>query len=152
MSPNLKAFLDTIAHSEIGDALLSVSDNGYNVCVGSTPANPILFGSYAAHPKIHNDKTNSDAAGRYQFMGRYWAPYSIQLNLPDFGHESQDRWCVQLIKECHALDDIELGHFEVAVRKCSTRWASFPGSPYGQHTNDMQALKNAYIKAGGTVS
>jgi hypothetical protein len=43
MSPNLKAFLDMIAWSEIGPALLAKSDNGYNVCVGSTPEKPILL-------------------------------------------------------------------------------------------------------------
>lgn len=151
MSPNLKAFLDTIAWSEIGPALLAKSDNGYNVCVGSTPAHPILFPSYVSHPRRHDAATNSDAAGRYQFMGRYWAPYSLQLSLPDFGPASQDRWCVQLIKECHALDDIELGHFEKAVRKC-TRWASFPGSGCGQRENTIADLMRAYRAAGGAVA
>lgn len=152
MSPNLKAFLDMLAWSEIGPALLALSDNGYNVCVGSTPQHHILFPSYAVHPRIHNVAQDSDAAGRYQFMGRFWAPYSIQLKLPDFGHESQDRWCVQLIKECHALDDIELGHFDTAVVKCKSRWASLPGAGYGQHENAMAACRQAFINAGGSIS
>lgn len=152
MSPNLKAFLDTIAHSEIGAELLAKSDNGYNVCVGSTPANPILFDSYATHPRRHDAATNSDAAGRYQFMGRYWAPYSLQLGLPDFGPESQDKWCVKLIQECHAQDDIELGHFTTAISKCRSRWASLPGAGYGQHENSLVALQAAYLNAGGTLA
>jgi muramidase (phage lysozyme) len=50
--PKVLAFLDMIAHSEIGDALLAVSDDGYNVIVGSTAAKPHLLASYADHPQI----------------------------------------------------------------------------------------------------
>jgi muramidase (phage lysozyme) len=67
---NIKAYLDAVAWAEIGPRLLAQSDNGYNVCVGSTLAAPILFDSYDRHPMIRNKATNSDAAGRYQFMGR----------------------------------------------------------------------------------
>lgn len=152
MTPNLKAFLDLIAASEIGPALLAVSDNGYDVLVGSTPMHPMLFDSYAAHPRIHNAAMNSDAAGRYQFMGRYWDAYRAQLRLPDFGRDSQDRWAIQLIRECHALDDIEAGRITDAVTKCRSRWASFPGAGYpGQHMNRMDDLVAAYQAAGGSL-
>lgn len=149
---NRAAFRDMLAWSEIGAALLSMTDNGYNVCVGSTPAHPIVFKSYAAHPRIHNDATDSDAAGRYQFMGRYWMPYKLLLKLPDFGHESQDRWCDQLIRECHALDDVDAGRIESAIAKCASRWASLPGNSYGQHTNKVSDLMAAYTAAGGVLS
>jgi muramidase (phage lysozyme) len=155
MSPNLQAFLDTTAYAEIGPELLALSDNGYNVIVGSTPRNPILFHDYSKHPQQRQSITlrgsiiSSDAAGRYQFMGRYWSHYKLQLNLPDFGPESQDRWAIQLIRECKALDDIELGHFTRAIAKCSSRWASFPGAGYGQPEKRMDALAAAYERAGG---
>ena len=152
VSDNLKAFLDLIAYSEIGPALLAVSDNGYNVLVGATADKPLLFDSYVTHPRVHNYAMNSDAAGRYQFMGRYWPAYKLQLSLPDFGPESQDRWAVQLIKECRALDDVLTGHITIAVGKCSSRWASFPGNNYGQHMNQMSALEDAYERAGGTFA
>lgn len=152
MSPNLKAFLDMIAWSEIGPKLLALSDNGYNVIVGSTPARPILFHDYSTHPQIRNSAMNSDAAGRYQFMGRYWSHYKLQLSLPDFGPESQDKWAVQLIKECRALDDIELGNFTKAVGKCASRWASLPGAGYGQRENKIDALEAAYEAAGGAFA
>lgn len=152
MTQNLKAFLDTLAVSEIGPELLARSDNGYNVCVGSTPAHPILFQSYASHPRRHDSATNSDAAGRYQFMGRYWEHYRDQLRLPDFGPASQDKWCVQLIRECHALDAIEAGHFDEAVQLCRSRWASLPGAGYGQHENRLADLRQAYIIAGGKLA
>ena len=149
MSPNLRAFLDCIAYSEIGPALLAKSDNGYNVLVGATADAPLLFHDYSTHPMIRNAKLNSDAAGKYQFMGRYWSHYKLQLSLPDFGHESQDKWAVQLIKECHALDDVENGNITKAIAKCSSRWASFPGAGYGQHENRMDVLQAAYERAGG---
>lgn len=151
MSPNMRAFLDTLAHSEIGPALLAESDNGYNVLVGSTPAHPLLFTDYSTHPKIHNVETNSDAAGRYQFMGRYWAPYKAQLHLPDFGPASQDLWCQQLIRECHATAAVESGDLENVVELCRSRWASLPGAGYGQHENSLSALRAAFVAAGGTL-
>lgn len=152
MTPNLSAFLHMIAFSEIGPKLLALSDNGYNVLVGSTPSKPLLFHDYSTHPQIRNKAMNSDAAGRYQFMGRYWSHYKLKLSLPDFGHQSQDRWAVQLIKECRALDDIETGHFAKAVAKCSSRWASFPGAGYNQPEHSMPTLEAAYEAAGGTFA
>jgi muramidase (phage lysozyme) len=149
LAANLAAFLDMIAASEIGPKLLSITDDGYNVIVGSTPQAPILLVDYSTHPQEHIPGMNSDAAGRYQFMGRYWSHYKLQLSLPDFGPESQDRWAVQLIKECRALDDILTGHFDKAVAKCSSRWASLPGAGYGQHENLLVALEDAYERAGG---
>jgi muramidase (phage lysozyme) len=152
MHANLRAFLATIAWCEIGPALLAISDNGYNVCVGSTPAKPILFDSYAAHPRKRSDAMNSDAAGRYQFMGRYWAHYKRHLGLPDFGKESQDKWAIQLIKECNAMQDVLAGNFATAVSKCRSRWASFPGAGYGQPDKALAAMEAVYRAAGGSVA
>lgn len=155
MTPNEKAFLDALAVSEIGESLLKASDNGYNVIVGSTPTKPDLFTSYDKHPaklvRLGED-LQSTAAGRYQLLSRYYNVYKKQLNLPDFSPASQDAIALQQIKECHAIDDINKGNFEAAVIKCNRIWASLPGSPYGQHTNSMDALKRAYINAGGTLT
>jgi muramidase (phage lysozyme) len=149
---NLKAFLDAIAWSEIGPRLLNITDNGYNVCVGSTPSKPILFDSYAAHPRIRCDAQNSDAAGRYQFMGRYWPAYRDQLHLPDFGKDSQDKWALQLVRECGAYEDVCAGRIEQAITKCRSRWASLPGAGYKQRENRMADLVAAYQRAGGAVA
>jgi muramidase (phage lysozyme) len=152
MSKNLKAFLDTIAWSELGDKLLAVSDRGYNVCVGSTPAKPILFRSYAMHPMQRCAALNSDAAGRYQFMGRYWSHYRNQLELKDFGPDAQDKWAIRLIAECKALGDVEAGRLEAAVYRCNSRWASFPGAGYGQPEHKMESLRAAFVRFGGVLS
>ena len=102
-SKNVCAFLDMLADSEIGSALLALSDDGYNVLEGSTPQAPILFPvnpdgtpDYRQHPVVTlNSIETSTAAGRYQIMQRYAEAYQAQLGLPDFGHLSQDLIAVQ---------------------------------------------------------
>ena len=149
MTTNLKAFLDTIAFSEIGAALLAKSDNGYNVVVGGA-----LFSPYDDHPRVVvtlNGNLKSTAAGRYQILERYFDAYKTQLDLPDFSPESQDAIAVQMIKECHAFDDILAGNFDSAIEKCASRWASFPGADYDQHENKMEDLRQAFTDAGGLI-
>jgi len=158
MSPNLKAFLDMIAHSELGDALIAASDNGYNVIVGSTARNPRLFASYADHPRelvtmvIRGKILKSTAAGRYQILSRYFAAYKQRLGLKDFGPDAQDAIAIQMIRECKALPDIEAGRFAQAVEKCRSRWASLPGAGYDQHENKLNDLQAAFTKAGGKLA
>lgn len=159
MNRNRKAFLDMIAWSEIGPRLLALSDNGYNVIVGSTPEKPILFRGYADHPRRlveieigQGNVVRSTAAGRYQVLKRYFDAYREQLGLPDFSPASQDAIALQLIRECKALADVDAGRIETAIRKCASRWASFPGAGYGQHENKIAKLLDAYIAAGGTFA
>lgn len=152
---NRTAFLDMIAHSEIGPALLAKSDRGYNVIVGSTPMSPTLFQSYVDHPRklvLIRPGLWSTAAGRYQVLAHYFDVYKAQLRLPDFSPASQDAIALQLIGECHALDDINAGRVEMAITKCCSRWASLPGAGYQQHENAMSDLVAAYQAAGGVVA
>jgi muramidase (phage lysozyme) len=158
MSPNLHAFLDMIAFSELGPELLAESDNGYDVVVGSRPGHVQLFAPYDDHPwqrvtlTIHGKLVISTAAGRYQILGRYFDTYRMQLGLPDFGHDAQDLIAIQMIRECHAMQDIEDGAFAVAVGKCRSRWASLPGAGYGQHEQQLADLTAAYTAAGGALA
>lgn len=158
MNTNRKAFLDMLATSELGARLLVASDNGYNVLVGSTPDHPRLFSSYVDHPRQliqvdHNGKAiPSTAAGRYQILARYFDTYKRQLGLKDFSPASQDAIALQMIGECRALDDIDLGLLATAVNKCRSRWASLPGAGYGQHENDFAQLAAAYRRAGGVIA
>jgi muramidase (phage lysozyme) len=149
---NRCAFLDALAFSEIGPALLAKTDNGYNVLVGSTPDDPMTFSSYARHPDLYNAHLGSTAAGRYQILARWWAVYQKLLNLPDFSPLSQDMYALQQIRERKAIALIDAGAFQAAVTACNGIWASLPGSPYGQRTNPMSALQDAYVAAGGTLS
>ena len=152
---NQRAFLDMIAHSEIGPGLLAVSDNGYNVIVGSTTAHPDLFSDYSDHPRKFVSLTStlaSSAAGRYQLLARYFDAYKKQLGIPDFSPDSQDAIALQQIKECKAIPSIESGQFGAAVMQCAHIWASLPGAGYSQHENKMADLQAAYVAAGGSLA
>jgi muramidase (phage lysozyme) len=159
---NRCAFLDAIAGSEIGPQLLAETDNGFNVLVGSTPGHPLTFPSYSDHPNIFNAALDSTAAGRYQLLHRFWADrvvngkvmrgYKTMLGLHDFSPLSQDKVALQQIRECNALADIDDGNFAHAIALCSHIWASLPGSPWLQHTNQIALLQGYYTAAGGTVA
>lgn len=148
---NVWAFLWMIKVSELGRPLIAASDSGYNVLVGATASKPLLFPSYAAHPNILNRRLNSTAAGAYQLLGRYFSPYKALLKLPDFGPISQDRIAIQQMRERSALAPLQQGDLATAIDRCSNIWASFPGSPYGQHTNTLDYLRDAYTEAGGSL-
>jgi muramidase (phage lysozyme) len=149
---NLDAFLTTIAISEGTEF---IGDRGYNCIVGSTPAHPHLFDSYADHPRIAvrlSPTLVSTAAGRYQILERFYDAYRTSLHLPDFSPASQDAIATQMIRERHALEDVMAGRLESAVAKCSNIWASLPGNDYGQHQNTLASLHSAYLQAGGLVA
>jgi len=149
---NRNAFLATIAYSEVGPELISISDAGYNVLVGSTPQKPLLFDDYSKHPRILNRELNSTAAGLYQIIYPTWLGLCKNYGFTDFFPDSQDIMALDLITEHNAIDDVDAGRFEDAIFKCSAEWASLPGSDSGQHQNHMLTLKNVYIKAGGTLT
>jgi muramidase (phage lysozyme) len=138
--------------SEIGYQMLALSDDGYNVLVGSTPTNMRTFSDYSTHPNVLNRLYNSTAAGKFQVLYRYWTVYKTTLQLPDFGHDSQDRIALQMISECGAINDVDFGRVEVAMSKVKSRWASLPGSGYGQHENRASDLIAAYTSFGGLVT
>lgn len=158
---NLRAFLDTIAFSE---GTLLIGDRGYNCLVGSTPRQPLLFGSYLDHPRatirVRKDNPStpfdeeilSTAAGRYQILARYFDAYRKTLGLTDFGPGSQDSIATQMLREQKALQDIEAGRLDSAISKARNIWASFPGAGYGQHEHQLSTLRNAYVRAGGKLA
>jgi len=148
---NRCAFLDAVAVSEIGAALLAITDDGYNVLVGATATHPLTFSSYATHPNVLNTALNSTAAGRYQDLHRYAVAYMASLRLPDFGPVSQDLIALQQIRERGALPFIDVGNFAKAIALCSNIWASLPGNNYQQHENTLTDLEAAYTAAGGTL-
>lgn len=148
---NLDAFLTMIAISEGTE---DIGDRGYNVIVGSTPEKPILFDSYADHPRRRIELSaglSSTAAGRYQILERYYDAYKTSLKLPDFSPLSQDAIAIQMIRERQALTDVYAGRLRQAIGKCSATWASLPGNNYGQHENTLALLNSAFTGAGGII-
>ena len=153
---NVKAFLDMIAVSE---GTIGLGDDGYNVLVGSSKDNVKTFSSYANHPGVVVELKNkqgvttrwSSAAGRYQIISSTWHDIMIRRPLLDFSPRSQDQAAVYLISGAKAYSDVIAGHFDEAVIKCEHIWASLPGAGYGQRENKLEALRDAYILAGGKV-
>lgn len=161
--PNVLAFLQLIAVSELGSGLLTDdTDDGYRVIVGSTPVRPILCSSYTAHPRIEVRTPFgwSDAAGRYQVMAATphrirtdtWDWASHAAGAMDFSPEAQDRVAIELVRHRGALDDVKSGRIVEALTKCRREWASLPGAGYGQHENDRDRLVAVYRAAGGQLA
>ncbi|AOJ85047.1 hypothetical protein WS86_24480 [Burkholderia savannae] len=149
---NRQAFLDMIAQSEIGAPLLAVTDNGYNVLVGSTAAAPLTFSDYSKHPRIYNPRYNSTAAGRYQINWPTFQTLSAQMGLTDFSPATQDAMALQLAANKGALADIDAGNIQTAIARCAPVWASLAGAGYGQHENSMPTLIAWYQNAGGAIA
>lgn len=146
---NRSAFLTTIAISELGQALIDISDRGYNILVGSTPAHVMLFHDYSTHPHILNSNFNSTAAGRYQIIYPTFKGLCENNGYTDFSPLTQDDMALSLITARGALEDVDHGNFEAAVLKCSPEWASFPGGDSGQPENKMTVLKRYFVQSGG---
>jgi muramidase (phage lysozyme) len=150
---NVCAFLDMLAWSELGPGLLEISDDGYNVIVGSTARAPIFFAGYADHPRrlIEFPKLGigSTAAGRYQLLARYFDAYRRQLGLKDFSPAAQDKIAIQQLRETRALPLILSGDVTGAIARCRKIWASLPGAGYGQNEHKLGDLQVAFVNAGG---
>lgn len=149
---NVLAFLDMVARSELGPIVLSQSDDGYNVLVGSVPNRVLTFSDYATHPDVYNAKLDSTAAGRYQELHGNWLAYQKLLNLPDFGPLSQDRLALQQLKEACALLPIQQGRLTQAITLAAHLWASLPGAGYGQHEQQLDQLATWYEACGGELA
>lgn len=146
-SPNICAFLDMLRWSEIGAQMLALSDDGYNVLVGSTPTKMKLFSSYAAHPNVYDVTCRSTAAGGYQFLHRVWLAYQRLLKLEDFSPINQDRAAIQILKEQHAYGQIVKDYPYSAIKRVANIWASLPEAGYGQHEHPMKTLLAQYEAA-----
>jgi muramidase (phage lysozyme) len=148
----LKAFRDVIAYSEGTDKpnFQPTRCSGYDVLVGGG-----LFTDFSKHPRIlvylPRYKIKSSAAGRYQFLRATWDSLRKKLQLPDFGPESQDRACNELLRECGATKFLAAGRFDSACKAANGIWASLPGSPYGQRTENLATLRAIFTGRGGTI-
>ena len=148
MSRNRRAFLTMIATAE---GTVNLGDNGYNVVVGGS-----LFTGYADHPRkavyLPKYKIKSTAAGRYQILSRYYTFYKKLLKLKDFSPASQDAIAIQMIKEQGALQDVDEGRVDAAIKKVSNIWASMPGAGYGQREVAIASLRKSFVDAGGLIA
>jgi len=142
---NVIAFLRVIRAGET-----SQNDDAYRMLYGGE-----LIADLSDHPrkritkKLGGKSITSTAAGAYQFLTRTWDECKKAMGLKDFSPRSQDIAAVYLINRRGALDDVIMGRFESAVRKCAHEWASLPGSPYGQPTKTITQARAVYEQYGG---
>jgi muramidase (phage lysozyme) len=151
LNGNVQAFLWVIRNCE-GTA----DPDGYRRHFGGD-----LFTSFADHPRVKKTyklkkggTLTSTAAGAYQILERTWD--GLRRNhpgkFPDFEPSTQDLAAVELIRGRKALQDLEAGRFDDAIRKCALEWASLPGSPYGQPTKTLEFCKQIYEQHGGVYT
>ncbi|MEG4572256.1 glycoside hydrolase family 104 protein [Microcoleus sp. N3A4] len=137
----VKAFLDTIAAAE-GTA----TPEGYRTQYTGTK-----FASFQDHPREmrcgrrYGKKLCSDAAGRYQFLSTTWDRFAQKFGVRDFSPENQDLMAIELIREKGALEDIEAGRLESAVRKLAYIWPSFRRFG-GSVESSMPTLEAMYLQ------
>ena len=156
-STNELAFMKAITVSELTQAVIDGSDEGFNVLVGSTPTHINTFPNYDDHPRIlvhfDNGIPSSTAAGAFQILEHFFDFYTKSLDLDGtFSKDNQRAIAHQYFRECHALADIAAGNFLAALSLVRTRWASLPDSGNNQHENSVALLKQAYLDAGGMIA
>jgi muramidase (phage lysozyme) len=152
------AFMDMLAVAEGTKSSPITRCDGYDVIVTGVDGRH-RFDDFSAHPfangrssiVVNSKGLTSNASGRYQHMLRDWPHYRDLLRLPDFGPLSQDRWCIQLLKERRAIQPLLDGDLATAIARCANIWASLPGNNYGQPQHALDTLRAAFILNGGNV-
>lgn len=145
-NPNVQAFLGLLRDTE-GTAK---GEDPYRVYGGSAK-NQIKDLSKPDFKKwgftqTDGKKNSSTASGAYQFLERTWGNLAKEYGLKDFSPRSQDLGAIALLKQNGALKHILDGDFGKAVQKSNKTWASLPGSPYAQHTRDMNYVNASLQK------
>jgi muramidase (phage lysozyme) len=162
MDTNARAFLALIAWAEGTDR----AADPYRVCY----AYRHTIQDFREHPKVSGEWAGeklsdamcrgaglkpgciSTAAGRYQIIAPTWRTVRDRMGLPDFSPASQDKAALYLIRKRGALDAVQRGDVEEAVRLCRQEWASLPGNTAGQPQRRFGDLLAVYERAGGTVA
>src|SRR5271169_6049469 len=147
-----------IRHSEGTDKY----PNPYAVCY----AGHFTITDFSDHPAVlgvwHGEPLDSlgerykglvsTAAGAYQLIKPTWLALKARLSLPDFSPASQDAAATELIRERSAMDLVNSGQVADAIERCSSIWASLPGSTSGQPQAKLANLIQAYQSNGGGLA
>jgi muramidase (phage lysozyme) len=170
MTPNVKAFLTMLAHSEGVDRPPAPPDP-YRCCYAYKHV--IIDLTYHPH-QLRPDGTRewggerlsdaqcaalglhpgcvSTAAGRYQITWGTFDRLQGKIGVRDFNWPSQDDCAIELVKEVGALSLINAGNIADAIPLCKHLWASLPGNTSGQPQSKLVDLMHAYGNAGGILA
>jgi lysozyme len=163
VTPNLAAFLATVAHGEGVDRAPdpyrvcyafrhTIADLSFHPAEPRPPDNAVEWkGESIANLGPQYAGEVSTAAGRYQLTVHTWLACKAALGLQDFGAASQNAAAVLLIRQKGALDDVQAGAIAIAIAKCRGLWASLPGGTSGQPQRTLAELLTRYTAAGGVM-
>lgn len=115
--PRVKGFLDKISQAEGAD---------YNTLVGGKKINDL-----SRHPSVVGLRTSagpSTAFGRYQITGTTDKSKLAKYSHLDYSPENQDLRAVELLRQTKALDALQNGDEQTAIKRAGSEWASLPGS------------------------
>lgn len=130
--PRVKGFLDKISQSEGAD---------YNTLVGGRKINDL-----SRHPNVVGLTTSagpSTAFGRYQITGTTNRTKLAKYKDLDYSPDNQDLRAVELLRQTKALDALQSGDEQTAIRRAGREWASLPGSPLPGRKNTRAFAQSA---------
>ncbi len=134
--PQVRQFLDKISQSEGAD---------YNTLVGGKKINDL-----SRHPNVVGLRTSagpSTAFGRYQITGTTDKSKLAKYQGLDYSPENQDLRAVELLRQTGALDALNAGDEQTAIKRAGREWASIPGSPLpGRKSSAFQQSKQSIPK------
>jgi muramidase (phage lysozyme) len=159
---NLRAMRETIARAEgtAGQPDPYAVCYGYRFVIADFSNHPAVIGAWDgerlsdAHCLGAGQAVGcvSTAAGKYQFIKKTWLELQARLSLQDFGPESQDAACNELLRRCGAIDKLQAGDFQGAVYAARKIWASLAGAGYGQGEKSVQWLTARFTENGGVLA
>jgi RHS repeat-associated protein len=119
----------------------------FSSLVGTTNAHIPNPSSLTQHPnilvRVNNSGLQSSAFGRYQIN----AGTAKDFDMTNFSPASQDIYADTLLIQRGASIAAENGNFKLAMARAGTRWASMPGSQYGQGGISLTAAAKTFIQA-----
>ncbi|MBI4748649.1 MAG: glycoside hydrolase family 104 protein [Acidobacteria bacterium] len=155
--PQIRAMLETIAWAEglnddyrrIVIGIVKQTPNGkYKEFIGKSSREIVI--SLDEHPQIYVDwkkgEKLSSAAGRFQLVYSTWEEVQKIYHFPDFSPRSQELGAIARMVRREMIRPLLTRNYEGAFRNGNREWASFPGSPYGQHHKSMTEIVEVYKK------
>lgn len=157
---NVNALLEIIKKHESGgryNATYADSQTGFHITDFS--AHPAALGwpgmqlsDDTCRAAGLNPPCRSTAAGAYQFTFPTWRDLVARHGFPDFSPASQDAAAYALLDQIGAVEAVQVGDIETALRLASPRWASLPFSTSGQPKASLPAVLAEFATFGGTAN
>jgi len=87
------------------------------------------FASFADHPGVIVPPGTSTAAGAYQITYGTWQDFAPAAGVSDFSPASQDAVAYAILGWTGAVDALDAGDVETAIRMASKKWTALKNNP-----------------------